>query len=43
MKDEQNKIYTINNLKGRDVYATDQQTLDTYYQYRDRIFNMIGA
>lgn len=43
MKDEQNKIYTINNLKGMDVYATDRQTLDTYYQYMDRIFDTIGA
>lgn len=41
--DEQNKIYTVNTLKGMDVYATDGQILDTYYQYRDQIFSAIGA
>lgn len=34
--------YTLNSLKGMDLFATDQQVLNTYYQYKEQILKMIG-
>lgn len=33
--------YTLNSLKGMDLFATDQQVLNTYYQYKEQILKMI--
>lgn len=40
--DEEQK-YTVNRLKGIDIFATNQQVLDTYYQYKEQILKTIGA
>ena len=40
--DSSENKYTINTLKGYDVYATTQQELDTYYQWRDEIFDELN-
>lgn len=37
------KKYTLNSLKGMDIFTTDQGVLDTYLQYKKEIFKTIGA
>lgn len=35
---DNNKTYTINSLKGFDIFATDRNTLNIYNQYKTQIF-----
>ena len=40
---DKSKKYTINDLLGMDIYATDSQVLDNYYDYKEQIFKSIGV
>jgi hypothetical protein len=37
------KVYTIKNLQGMDLFAVNRQVLNTYYQYKEQVFKMVGA
>lgn len=37
-----NQTYTINTLKGYDIFAASQVKLDQYYQYRNSIFQQLS-
>lgn len=39
---DSNKTYTINSLKGFDIFTGDRKTLNTYYKYKSRIFQCLG-
>lgn len=39
---DDNKTYTINSLKGLDIFTDDRKVLNTYNQYKEQIFSRLG-